>query len=125
MIIAEMLGLQGLESEDFREDRTARYAGDQVGDRSAAALRMEQIHDRDRASLVDGCPFAARTGDQEQSHREPLQDRRGSAHVLRGEAALLPSQRMVPTHTGDQKYDPQSVHISLNFAQLARKTRSR
>lgn len=110
MIIAEMLGLQGLESENrkknFREDRTARYAGDEIGDRSAAALRMEQIHDRVRARLVGGRSFAARTGNQEQSHREPLQDRRGSAHVLRGEAALLPSQRMVPAHTGDQKYDP-------------------
>lgn len=95
MTIAEMLGLQGLESEsrrkDLREDRTARYAGDQIGDRPAAALWMEQIHDRVRERLVDGRPFAARTGNQEQSHREPLQDRRGSAHVLRGEAALLPS----------------------------------
>lgn len=121
MIVAEMLGLQkSLKSEDLREDRTARYAGDQVGDRLATALWMAQIHDRGRAHLVDGRPFAARTGNQEQSHRESLQDRRGSAHVLRGEASLLPTQRMVPTHTGDQKYDPQSVHISLHFTQFTR-----
>lgn len=115
-----MLGLQGLKSEDLREDRTARYAGDQVGDHPPTALWMEQIHDRERARLVDGRPFAARRCNQEESHRESLQDRRGSAYVLRGEAALLPSQRMVPTHTGDQKYDPQSVDTSLHFSQLTK-----
>lgn len=43
--------------------------------------------------------------------------------MLRGEAALLRSQRMVPTYTGDQKYDPQSVHISLCLRRLARDSR--
>lgn len=76
---------------------------------------MEQIHDRDRARLVDGRPFASGPGGEEQSHREPLQDRRGPAHVLRGQATVLSSQRMVPAYTGDEKYDPQSVHISLLF----------
>lgn len=83
---------------------------------------MEQIHDRVRARLVDGRPFAAGTGDQEQSHCEPLQDRRGPAHVLRGQATVLSSQRMVPAYTGDEKYDPQSVHVTLLFARGDRRS---
>jgi hypothetical protein len=59
--VAEMLRLQGFESEHLRKDRAARHAGDQVSDRPAAALRMEQIHDRERERLDDGRPFAART----------------------------------------------------------------
>jgi len=114
-----MLGLQGVEDKHLREDRAAGHAGDQVGNRSAAALWMEQIYDRGGARLVDGRTLAAGSGGCEQSHREPLQDRRGPAYVLRGEAALLPSQRMVPTYTGDQKHDPQSVHISLRSRWLA------
>jgi len=80
---------------------------------------MEQIYDRGGARLVDGRTLAAGSGGCEQSHREPLQDRRGPAYMLRGEDALLPSQRMVPTYTGDQKHDPQSVRISLRSRWLA------
>lgn len=43
--------------------------------------------------------------------------------MLRGQAAVLSSQRMVPTHTGDEKYDPQSVHISLFLSRFARSNR--
>lgn len=100
-----MLGRQGLEGDDVRKDRATGHAGDEVGDRVTAPLRMEQIHDHNRERLVDGRPVAGGTGHQEQSHRQPLQDRRGPSHLLRGEAALLSSQRVVPTYTGDQKHD--------------------
>lgn len=45
-LVAEMLGQQGLESDHLRENRAAGHAGDQVRDRAAAALWMEQIYDR-------------------------------------------------------------------------------
>lgn len=98
-----MLGLQGLERQHLREDRAAGHAGDQVGDRAAAALWMEQILDRGREGLVDGRPFTGGPGAREQPHREPSPAGRRPAHVLRGEDALLRSPRMVPTNTGHQK----------------------
>lgn len=100
-LFPEMLGLQGLEGEHVREDRAAGHAGDEVGDRTAASLWLEQIHDHHGDRLVNGRPFPGGTGDREQSHREPLQDRRGPAHVLRGDASMLSRQRMVPAYTGD------------------------
>lgn len=70
-LLTEMLRLQGFEREHLREDRAAGHAGDQVGDRPVAALRMEQILDRGREGLVDGRPFSGVPGEREQPHREP------------------------------------------------------
>lgn len=108
-----MFGLQSVKGEHVRQDRTAGHAGDEVGDRVAAPLRVEQIHHHHGERVVDGGKIVGGAGHQEQPHREPLQDRGGSAHVLRGKAAVLSSQRMVPTYTGDQKYD-QDLHIPGN-----------
>lgn len=108
-----MFGLQSVKGEHVRQDRTAGHAGDEVGDRVAAPLRVEQIHHHHGERVVDGGKIVGGAGHQEQPHREPLQDRGGSAHVLRGKAAVLSSQRMVPTYTGDQKYDQESVQVLL------------
>lgn len=120
-----MFGLQSVKGEHVRQDRTAGHAGDEVGDRVAAPLRVEQIHHHHGERVVDGGKIVGGAGHQEQPHREPLQDRGGSAHVLRGKAAVLSSQRMVPTYTGDQKYDQESVQVLLYYLDIYRGTRHR
>lgn len=52
--VTEMLRPEGFENTHLREDRAATHAGDQIGDRPAATLRMEQIHDRERTRLAHG-----------------------------------------------------------------------
>lgn len=60
-----MLGLQGVEGEHVREDRTTGHAGDEVGDRVVAPLWLEQIHYHHGECLVDGGQVAGGTGHQE------------------------------------------------------------
>lgn len=86
-----MLGLQGIEGEHVRENRATGHAGDEVGDRFADPLQLEQIHHHHGERLVDCGTFVGGAGDQAQSNREPLQDRGGPSHVLRGEATVLSS----------------------------------
>lgn len=106
-----MFGLQSFESEHLCKNGAPGYASYEVGNSTSTPLRVEQIHDYNGNRLVDGSPFARRTGNEAQSDGESLQDRRGSSHLLRGETTVLSSQHMVPTYRGDQKYDEKSVHV--------------
>lgn len=100
-----MFGLQGVEGADIRENGAPGHASDEIRHRAVDPLQLEQIHDNNRERLVHRRAIPRGSSYTEQSHCQSSQNGRGQTHLLRGTLAMLPSQRMVSTYTGNQEHD--------------------
>lgn len=116
-MLAEMLGLQSIQDKYLRENGTARYPSHQIRGSSALALRLDQVHHHHGEVAGDDRGLARGPSQDQQSHRERLSLRQRSTLLLRGTLALLPSERLVPAHSRDEKYDEKLVqlHFTTRF----------
>lgn len=100
-----MLGLQGIGREHVRAHGAARDPGDQVRDRPAAALQLEQVQHNRGDAVGDGGQVPGEPGQEQQPHHQPSAHRARPAPLLREQAALLPGRRLVPHRPGHQEHD--------------------